>query len=103
MLDRPLPETNGSVPLNERSAYIELTPQAQADPYAYASPFVRVSEKIGSKYAESCQLLPMLYEIPSLRGINIAKAVASDRSSYALTKDGGKVLAWGANEYGYVV
>jgi hypothetical protein len=46
-------------------------------------------------------MVPLLYEIPSLRGIAIGKAVANSRSSYALTRDGRHVLAWGANEYGY--
>jgi hypothetical protein len=40
-----------------------------------------------------------LFEVPSLKGIEIAQIAAGARSSFALTPDG-RVLAWGANEYG---
>jgi hypothetical protein len=76
-------------------------PKSQLDPFANASPFTRTSENSEGQ-SESRKLVPLLYEIPSLRGISIVKAVASDRSSYVLTKEGGRILAWGANEYGCV-
>lgn len=41
-----------------------------------------------------------LYEVPALRGIKVAQAVAGARSSYVRTEGEGRVLAWGANEYG---
>ena len=84
-----------------RQSTIELVPESQLDPFANASPFARASGN-SEEHPESRQLVPLLYEIPSLRGIPITKAVASDRSSYVLTKEGGRVLAWGANEYGCV-
>ncbi|KAJ7470577.1 regulator of chromosome condensation 1/beta-lactamase-inhibitor protein II [Mycena latifolia] len=40
-----------------------------------------------------------LYEIPVLKGINIAQVATGTRSSFARTETG-KVLAWGANERG---
>ncbi|KAL1658119.1 regulator of chromosome condensation 1/beta-lactamase-inhibitor protein II [Schizophyllum commune] len=42
---------------------------------------------------------PYLFEVPALRGIEMAGIAAGKRSSFARTKDG-RVLAWGANEAG---
>lgn len=81
---------------------IELTPKSQLDPFSNASPFTRASDQ-PEEQSKPHKVVPLLYEIPSLRGIPIAKAVAGDRSSYVLTKEGGRVLAWGANEYGCVM
>lgn len=43
-----------------------------------------------------------LFEVPSLKGVKIDQIAAGARSSYAKT-DSGRVLGWGANEYGYVI
>jgi hypothetical protein len=40
-----------------------------------------------------------LFEVPALRGIEVAQLAAGARSSFARTADG-RVLAWGGNEYG---
>ncbi|KAJ7109195.1 regulator of chromosome condensation 1/beta-lactamase-inhibitor protein II [Mycena epipterygia] len=40
-----------------------------------------------------------LYEIPILKGVDIAQVATGTHSSFARTPDG-KVLAWGANEHG---
>ncbi|KAF8321582.1 RCC1/BLIP-II [Clavulina sp. PMI_390] len=85
---------NGDSP----TSTIELAPKSQLDPYALSSPFVRAGNAKDS--TPESPLAPVLYEVPSLRGIVVDKAVAGERSSYVLTKDGGRVLAWGANEYG---
>ncbi|KAL1748127.1 regulator of chromosome condensation 1/beta-lactamase-inhibitor protein II [Schizophyllum fasciatum] len=42
---------------------------------------------------------PYLFEVPALRGIEMAGIAAGKRSSFARTRDG-RVLAWGANEAG---
>jgi hypothetical protein len=42
-----------------------------------------------------------LHEIPVLKGIQFAQVTAGARSSFARTPSG-KVLAWGANEHGFV-
>jgi alpha-tubulin suppressor-like RCC1 family protein len=42
---------------------------------------------------------PFIYEIPSLVGIRMRQLVAGGRSSFAVT-DSGRVLGWGANEFG---
>lgn len=44
----------------------------------------------------------MLFEIPSLKGVDVAQAVAGTRSSYVRTKKEGRVLGFGANEFGLV-
>jgi len=92
------------VPSERVQVRVELVPLAQLDPYAKSS---RVSRQPSSdaQSAESTAALEgvqhcnTMFEIPSLRGIRIAQAVAGDRSSLVRTEDG-KVLGWGANEYG---
>lgn len=82
---------------------LELSPRVQADPYAYSSPYVRstpASAENPSTTGSEPQLVPCLYELPSLRGVPISKVAANERSSYALTTHGGRILSWGANEYG---
>ncbi|TDL27543.1 RCC1/BLIP-II [Rickenella mellea] len=104
---------------------VELTPKSVVDPYAKASPFNRtpalpdlwskvtptnsgsadrppewkVSDQT-SEFDDSFGFCDRLYEIPSLKGIRVAQAIAGGRSSFVRTVEGGRVLAWGANEYG---
>jgi alpha-tubulin suppressor-like RCC1 family protein len=40
-----------------------------------------------------------LFELPALRGVNVAQVATGARSSFVRTADG-HVLGWGANEYG---
>ncbi|EEB92048.1 hypothetical protein MPER_09498 [Moniliophthora perniciosa FA553] len=63
--------------------------------------------KMASKQTESESNLlstwfcPTIFEIPSLKDIKIDQLVAGGRSSFALTNTG-RVLGWGANEYGQI-
>lgn len=41
-----------------------------------------------------------LFEVPTLRGIEIAQIATGDRTSFAVTRQHGRVLGWGANEFG---
>ncbi len=77
---------------------IELIPRIQQDPFLDATPFIRPRASETSTESKRSPL-KLLYEIPSLRGIGVAQAIAGGRSSYARTNDG-RVLSWGANEYG---
>jgi len=45
-------------------------------------------------------LCDRLFEVPALRGVDVQQAVAGDRTSFVVTQRDGRVLAWGANEYG---
>lgn len=91
--------------LSER-VNVELIPVSQLDPYRNSSRVSRVSsdstpstEAESSAALEGVRYCDTLFEIPSLRGVRIAQAVAGDRSSLVRTEDG-RVLGWGANEYG---
>ncbi|THU99335.1 RCC1/BLIP-II [Dendrothele bispora CBS 962.96] len=85
---------------------VELIPKSVADPYAKASPFKRESSssivqedyKLDDTSVKNC---PTVFEIPSLRDVKISSLKAGGRSSFALT-DSGRVLGWGANEYGQI-
>ncbi|KAJ3795050.1 regulator of chromosome condensation 1/beta-lactamase-inhibitor protein II [Lentinula aff. detonsa] len=82
---------------------VELVPKSIADPYARASPFKRgtfesTPEKTTAALLQFC---PDIFEIPSLQGIKISQLIAGGRSSFALTSTG-RVLGWGANEYGQI-
>lgn len=88
---------------------IDLVPKAVADPYANVSrtqrglPVVEeLSEETSIPEAEKTDSIfcDRLFEIPSLKGIKVAQAVASARSSFVRTEAEGRVLAWGANEHG---
>lgn len=41
-----------------------------------------------------------LFEVPTLRGIEIAQIATGDHTSFAVTRQHGRVLGWGANEFG---
>jgi alpha-tubulin suppressor-like RCC1 family protein len=43
-----------------------------------------------------------LYEIPALRGVDVGQIAAGGRSSFVRTPVG-RVLGWGANEFGWVL
>jgi len=84
-------------------------PRAVADPFAKASPFSRVSLSSTSPAAASSNLdgvddqnirfSDSLFEIPSLTGVKVSQIATGGRSSFAMT-DSGRVLGWGANEFG---
>lgn len=97
---------------------VELTPKSIADPYARASPTTRQKPVPGDaplpteqdrtgeqehpqasdKHIRFCDTL---FEVPALRDVQIGRIAAGARSSYVLTTSG-RVLGWGANEFGYV-
>ncbi|KIM80836.1 hypothetical protein PILCRDRAFT_822120 [Piloderma croceum F 1598] len=80
---------------------VELTPNIITDPYAKASAFSRPetpsSDTLKLFDNENIRFSDTLFEIPGLRGIKVAQAVAAGRTSFVRT-DSGKVLGWGANE-----
>ena len=91
------------------SQVLDLVPKAVADPYGRATAYARTTSggnlKIESSEPSNVSREPFsdkLYEVPSLRGVRVAQAVAGARSSFVRTQQDGRVLAWGANEYGCV-
>ncbi|PPQ76625.1 hypothetical protein CVT26_012732 [Gymnopilus dilepis] len=89
----------------ETHLHIEFVPKSLADPYSNATPSVRLkptsytSPNIAEVDDTSIRFCPHLFEIPVLHGIEIAEIATGARTSFARTPTG-KVLAWGANEYG---
>lgn len=86
---------------------VDLIPKAVTDPYANSARTQRIKAESGKEEAVLPELqktnihfCDRLFEIPSLKGINVVQAVAGARSSYVRTAGEGRVLAWGANEYG---
>ncbi|KAF8626336.1 hypothetical protein AX15_004995 [Amanita polypyramis BW_CC] len=89
----------------QESLVVDLTPRSLVDPFvmaALANRRGRPSEesdkapKLNDKSIHSC---PYLFEIPALQGVFVEQVAAGRRSSFARTSTG-RVLAWGANEYG---
>ncbi|KIJ69336.1 hypothetical protein HYDPIDRAFT_123692 [Hydnomerulius pinastri MD-312] len=89
---------------------VELVPKSVADPYAKTTPFSRssapsgpsgVSENLDAINDQHIRFSDTLFEIPSLKGVKVAQIAAGSRSSYINT-DSGRVLGWGANEYGQI-
>jgi len=87
---------------------VELVPRSVADPFAKASPFSRAlgssvppttSSNLNGIDDQHIRFSDSLYEIPSLNGLKVSQIAAGDRSSFVMT-DSGKVLGWGANEFG---
>ncbi|KAI0374704.1 RCC1/BLIP-II [Pilatotrama ljubarskyi] len=94
---------------------LELTPKSIADPYAKSSPAIRPagsapsnSEALIGKEAAAAKLddsnirfSDKLFEIPALRGVKVDRVATGGRSSFVKTTNG-KVLGWGANEFGQI-
>ncbi|EJD52889.1 RCC1/BLIP-II [Auricularia subglabra TFB-10046 SS5] len=49
---------------------------------------------------DSIRFCDKLFDVPALSEVKAAQVVAGDRSSFVRTAQEGRVLAWGANEYG---
>jgi alpha-tubulin suppressor-like RCC1 family protein len=85
--------------------HIELTPRAVADPYAKSSRYSRESRAsenlVDDVDDKNLKFSDKFFEVPALRGINVVQIAACARSSFVRT-DTGRVLGWGANDYGYV-
>ncbi|KAF8892587.1 regulator of chromosome condensation 1/beta-lactamase-inhibitor protein II [Infundibulicybe gibba] len=86
---------------------VELIPKSIADPYfkstrvARINPIPTMSENLIHVDDSSIRFCSYLFEIPALRGVEIAQVAAGGRSSFVRTKSG-QVLGWGANEYGQI-
>lgn len=88
---------------------MELIPKSIKDPYAKSSRFIRlpsldqvVPETEGKDDGVSEGVYcDRLFEVPALRGVAVDQAVAGSRTSFVKTKGEGRVLAWGANEFGW--
>lgn len=84
---------------------VELIPKSIADPYTKSSRASRpssaltTSDNLVGVDDTSIRFCPHLFEIPVLKGVDIAQVAAGGRSSFARTSTG-RVLSWGANEYG---
>ncbi|KAF8911083.1 RCC1/BLIP-II [Gymnopilus junonius] len=85
--------------------HVELVPKSLADPYSTSTPSIRLkptsytSANLADVDDTSIRFCPHLLEIPVLRGTDVAEVAAGARTSFIRTPSG-KVLAWGANEYG---
>ncbi|KAI9508842.1 RCC1/BLIP-II [Russula earlei] len=89
--------------------HVELTPRAVVDPYARSSRYARESPSSASPVSENLvnvddtnlKFSDKFFEVPALRGVNVVQIAAAARSSFVRT-DTGRVLGWGANEYGQI-
>lgn len=85
---------------------VDLAPDIAKDPYALSGsrgrmppPRQTAPNVAEPKDIKGCE---MLFEIPSLNGIRVSQIAAGSRTSFARTSDG-RVLGWGANEFGLVI
>lgn len=85
---------------------LELTPKALLDPYAKSTPAIRrASETKATETAppmlddSSIHFSDKLFELPALKGVEVGQIATGSRSSYVKTTSG-RVLGWGANEFG---
>jgi len=86
--------------------HLDLVPKNVADPYGNAARSSRNGSPnfgTGVDYSDlddtSIRFCPKIFEVPALQGIPAAQIAAGARASFIRTKDG-RVLAWGANQYG---
>ena len=88
---------------------ILLNPIVSKDPFYQATPFKRDNPN-GQADASgleagalpddsSIQFCTTLYEVPALKDYKVAQVATGNRSTYVRGADG-RVLSWGANEYG---
>lgn len=100
-----IPDPSASQPTSASRLHVELIPRAVADPYAKSSRFAResrpVSENLVNVDDTNLKFSDKFFEVPALRGVNVVQIAACSRSSFVRT-DTGRVLGWGANDYGYV-
>ena len=85
---------------------VELIPKFLADPFWNSSrsgrptPASTVSDNLVDIDDSKIRFCLSLFEIPVLRGVDITQIAAGSRTSFARTSNG-RVLGWGANEYGF--
>ncbi|KAH0584302.1 putative E3 ubiquitin-protein ligase HERC4 [Termitomyces sp. J132] len=84
---------------------VELIPKSLADPFAnssratHSSPVPTASEKLLGIDDSNIRFCTNFFEIPALKGIQMAQIAAGGRTSFSRTPDG-RVLSWGANDFG---
>ncbi|TFK28684.1 RCC1/BLIP-II [Coprinopsis marcescibilis] len=100
-----IPDPGATITHKDSHLHVELVPKSLSDPFVSASRSVRVTSdaltdanlsKIDDTRIRFC---PFIYEIPVLRGVDVAQVAAGSRSSFVRSTTG-RVLGWGANEYG---
>ncbi|GBE82398.1 regulator of chromosome condensation 1/beta-lactamase-inhibitor protein II [Sparassis latifolia] len=112
--DVPAPSHHPHLHVSHTRLPIELTPKSISDPYAKATPAIRrtasaLSEDTGSVKAvdltnlddSTIRFSDKLFEVPALRGVHVDRIAAGGRTSFVKTSTG-RVLGWGANEYGQI-
>ena len=105
-VDFPAP-SSASGNASQTRITVELIPKSVADPYARASPYSRVpvpnnstSENLDTVDDKHIRFSDSLFEIPALKDVKVSQ-IASGRHSSHVNTDAGRVLGWGANEFGY--
>ncbi|KAF9476343.1 RCC1/BLIP-II [Pholiota conissans] len=103
----PIPDPESAITKRNSHLHVDLVPKSLADPYITSSRSVRVSsstvpsDNLVDIDDKSIRFCPNLFEVPALKGVEIAQVAAGGRSSFARTPSG-RVLGWGANEYGQI-
>ena len=110
------PDPSSASATSASRLHVELTPRAVTDPYAQNSRYARressspagggglrpVSENLVDVDDRNLKFSDRFFEVPALRGVRVVQIAACARSSFVRT-DTGRVLGWGANDYGYVI
>ena len=89
--------------LHAARTQLELTPKSVKDPYAKATPAIRRSSQADSPEPNlddsSIHFSDKLFEIPALQGVKVDQIATGARTSFVRVSNG-RVLGWGANEFG---
>ncbi|KAJ7582816.1 regulator of chromosome condensation 1/beta-lactamase-inhibitor protein II, partial [Mycena floridula] len=85
---------------SDEAVAVELVPKSVIDPFAKSTPFTRTSTQVPEVNDEGIRFCSAISEIPSLKGVELEKLVAGANCSFALTKNSGRILGWGANGSG---
>lgn len=103
-----VPNPKAAITKQDAHLHIDLVPKTVADPYGNASRSSRNGSPnfgTGVDFSDlddtSIRFCPKIYEVPALQGVSAIQIAAGARTSFLRTKDG-RVLAWGANQYGCV-
>ena len=102
-----IPDPSAAITKGNSHLHVELIPKSLADPFINSSRAVRAtstafaSDNLSNIDDKGVRFCSHLFEIPVLRGVEAAEVAAGGRSSFVRTSNG-RVLGWGANEYGLV-
>ncbi|KAF9452253.1 RCC1/BLIP-II [Macrolepiota fuliginosa MF-IS2] len=83
---------------------VELLPKTKQDPSAKSiriTPSSDMAADLSNINDSTIHWCTHLFEIPALRGVDVSQIAAGGRTSFARTLTG-RVLGWGANEYGQI-